>query len=229
MVVVMQPSSLRNCNMDHWITAYSSIKPTLATVNGAPCFEDENFINFAEFIKALYKQEKIGYPKFYKMDSLCKLGFMTAELTLRKRPVALYHHEDVGIVLSNRSASLDTDIRYQETISDRNNYYPSPSLFVYTLPNIMIGEIAIKNKIKGENAFLISESFDGQLLFAYVNDLFRQKRIRACLTGWVEIQEDQFKSLVMMVESANNPAEVEGGFSPIPFTAESMNTLFQSI
>jgi hypothetical protein len=215
--------------MNYRITAYSSIKPHLATVNGSVLYEDENFINFAPFIKALYKQEKIGYPKFYKMDSLSKLGFITAELALQKHPVALYHPEDVGIVLSNRSASLDTDIKYQETINDRNNYYPSPSVFVYTLPNIMIGEIAIKNKIKGENAFLVSETFDSQMLYAYVHDLLQHKRISACLTGWVELLEDQFKSLVMIVESSDTPGESDPGFEPIPFTVESMNRLYQSI
>jgi hypothetical protein len=44
---------------------------------------NENFVNFATFIKALYKKETISYPKFYKMDNLSKLGFLGAEMLLR--------------------------------------------------------------------------------------------------------------------------------------------------
>ena len=44
--------------------------------------------------------------------------------------------------------------RFQETIQHADSYYPSPALFVYTLPNIVTGEIAIRNKYYGETSFV---------------------------------------------------------------------------
>ena len=41
---------------------------------------NEIFVNFAAFIKTLYKKEMISYPKFYKMDNMSKLGFLGAEM-----------------------------------------------------------------------------------------------------------------------------------------------------
>jgi hypothetical protein len=63
-----------------------------------------------------------------------------------------------GIVLSNSNASLDADIKYYDSVAN----IPSPALFVYTLPNIVIGEISIKHSFKGENAFFIFDSFDAR-------------------------------------------------------------------
>ena len=78
---------------------------------------EENFVNFADFIKSLYKKEGISYPKFFKMDGLSKLGFLTAELLLKRREMDQYRKERIGLVLSNSSSSLDTDIAYSDTIA----------------------------------------------------------------------------------------------------------------
>ena len=136
------------------ISSWGIIRKNNIRVNGIIEADIENNINFATFIKSLYKREQLNYPKFYKMDNLSKLGFITAELVLRKRNIPdLYKKETIGVMITNSSSSLDTDINFQATISDAANYFPSPSVFVYTLPNILIGEICIRNGIKGENAF----------------------------------------------------------------------------
>ena len=122
---------------------------------------NEIFVNFGAFIKTLYKKEMISYPKFYKMDNLSKLGFLGAEMLFNEASFFdRYRKEDIGILIMNSSSSLDTDLSYNETIKDKSNYYPSPSLFVYTLANIVIGEICIRHKIKGENAFFVSDHFE---------------------------------------------------------------------
>jgi len=163
---------------------------------------EENFANFAAFIKDLYKKEQVNYPKFYKMDNLSKLGFLTAEILVKNSDVLnKYDKEKIGIVIANSSSSLDTDLDYQELIRDKSNYYPSPSVFVYTLPNILIGEICIKHKIKGENAFFISEEFDPGQIINYVTLLFEKDKVQACICGWVELLKEKYHSLLFMVES----------------------------
>ncbi|MCX6279690.1 MAG: 3-oxoacyl-ACP synthase [Bacteroidetes bacterium] len=187
------------------ITSYCHIHDYKVLVNDRLIFYQENSSKFADFAKSLFKQCQITYPRFYKMDTLSKLGFLSTELILREKTIAGYNLEKVGVVFANASSSLETDLAHQETIRNRSGYFPSPSVFVYTLPNIVIGEVCIRHQIKGENAFLISETFDAGLICNYVNELFDNEGIDACICGWVEAMGSQFESLVMLVEkSAGN-------------------------
>ncbi|MEI7981089.1 MAG: 3-oxoacyl-ACP synthase [Bacteroidota bacterium] len=212
--------------MELIVTSYCEIHEKKVVINDRLAFFKENFLNFADFLKSVYKQEEINYPKFYKMDSVSKLGFLATELVLKEKSITGYRNDAVGVVLSNSSSSLDTDILHNDTIKDRTNYFPSPSVFVYTLPNIVIGEICIKNKINGENVFLVSETFDGKLLVDYVSELFLRSRLDACLCGWVEVLGNKYKALIMLVEKGSFEGnEIPQGFVPIPFTISNLNQL----
>jgi len=131
------------------------------------------------------------------MDRLCRLGFLATEILLqggfnREK----YPADQVAIVLANSNASLDTDIRYQETVKT----IPSPSLFVYTLPNIMIGEICIRNHFKGENAFFVFRQFDATFMEQYVSNLLDNHLANACICGWVELLKEEYRAFLMLVE-----------------------------
>jgi hypothetical protein len=119
---------------------------------------------------------------------------------------------------------MDTDLDYQELIRDRSNYFPSPSVFVYTLPNILIGEICIRHKIRGENAFFVSEGFDPGQITDYVTRLFEQGNVNACICGWVELLREEYRSCLFTVEKASRetgePAE-----SPV-FNSENISNIF---
>jgi hypothetical protein len=212
--------------MNPFITSYSHLRDHKLIVNDRLIYYQENIVKFAEVLKSIYKQEQIGYPKFYKMDNISKLGFLMSELVLKERPIEGYQPEAVGVVLSNSSSSLDTDIAHNETIKDRSGYFPSPSVFVYTLPNIVIGEVCIRHQIKGENAFLISEAFDGKLLFNYVDELFRNGRVEACLCGWVEVMGNKCNALMALIESDSQGCQSGiSGFKPMLFNAENLNLI----
>jgi hypothetical protein len=214
--------------MERSITSYSLLHDNKVIVNGRIIFYQENIIKFADFLKTVFKQEQLAYPKFYKMDTLSKLGFLAAELVLKEKSIEGYRPEAVGVVLSNSSSSLDTDVAHNETIRDRASYFPSPSVFVYTLPNIVIGEVCIKNKIKGENAFLISETFNGRLLCEYVNELFNNERVEACLCGWVEVMGNSCQAMVALVEKlAPGPDGINGSFKPLLFNEQNLNLLMK--
>jgi len=159
---------------------------------------------FSAISKAIYKNYGIKYPKFYKMDNLSKLGFLAAEILLKDTDIlSKYKNEEIAVILSNESSSLDTDEKYQKTIDDRNNYFPAPSVFVYTLANIMIGEICIRHKIKGENAVFISETFEKDFIFKYVNLLFNSGKAKACITGRVNYNypDKNYKAELYLVET----------------------------
>lgn len=212
--------------MELIITTYCHINENKVIVNDNLLFFQGNFITFADFIKAVYKQEQIAYPKFYKMDAVSKLGFLATDLAIRTRSIADYSSEAVGVVFANSSSSLDTDIAHNETIRDRNKYFPSPSVFVYTLPNIVIGEVCIRHRIKGENAFLVSESFDSRMIFNVVHDWVENYNMEACVCGWVELMGNKSNALIMLVEKRQKD-EKHGTFTPVPFTPEQMNQLLE--
>src|ERR1700722_3309166 len=129
--------------MQH-ITASCVIRENRIYLNGRLLWESPP-PGPADFLLSVYQHFGFQYPKFYKMDQLSKLGWLAAELLLSDGfDKADYRPEDIAIVLSNANASLDTDYKYFATVSG----IPSPALFVYTLPNIVIGEICIRHKFK---------------------------------------------------------------------------------
>jgi hypothetical protein len=122
------------------------------------------------------------------MDNLCKLGFITSEFLLKGKDIkGRYAGVEIGIILMNSSSSLDTDRNHQKSISSRDDYFPSPSVFVYTLPNVVIGEICIRHNIHGEGNFFITEKFNPRFMFDYVSQLFDNDFVKCCITGWVEM------------------------------------------
>jgi hypothetical protein len=107
-----------------------------------------------------------------------------------------YRPEEVGVVLSNAHASLDTDIRYLQSVQDM----ASPALFVYTLPNIMIGEICIRHKFKGENTFFVFKDFDATFITSYVKGLLDEGLVRACVYGWVDVLHQEYDAELYLIE-----------------------------
>ena len=187
------------------ITSYSIIKNKAVLLDGELYLSDIRTENFSVIVKKLYKMLKIQYPKFHKMDDLTKLGFISSELLLQNKNIMNeYSGEDIGLVFANQSSSLDTDIRFYSTINNRDQYFPSPSVFVYTLPNIMLGEICIRNKFNGENAFFVLEKFDPEFILEYSQLLFDQDKIECCIAGWVELLSNNFESLLFLLEKNNN-------------------------
>jgi hypothetical protein len=111
--------------------------------------------------------------------------------------------DSTAIVLTNAEASLNTDLWYQES----SKVAASPSLFVYTLPNIVIGEICIRNNIQGENNFFITPLFDSKLLSFYVDQILLQSHIRTCIAGWVNVLNDQHDVFLYLVEKQKRGSE----------------------
>ncbi|MDR0830770.1 MAG: hypothetical protein LBN95_11775 [Prevotellaceae bacterium] len=148
-----------------------------------------SFQNSAE-ITEFYRSLEVDYPKFFKMDGLSKLGFVASEVILagdsRLRGNDSAGREDVAVIFFNRSSSLEIDTQYQATIQQNDNYFPSPALFVYTLPNVAAGEIAIRNKFLGETAFYITENFDPQQIFQTTQNTFKHNDLTFALVAWLE-------------------------------------------
>ena len=176
------------------VTGYIIIRNHSIILNGNRIFSAE--CSLEDFLLRAYDEFRISYPKFYKMDNLSRLGFLAAELLIRNNPIGEYSPVELAVILSNSHSSLDTDRKYLEA----SGKVSSPALFVYTLPNIVAGEICIRHKIKGENAFFVTEKFDAQLLADYVDMLFSGDSAKACLAGWIDVFGERHDVLLYLIE-----------------------------
>lgn len=171
-----------NSSIGHWLCVRNrSITGSIAAAMPTQSWET---------VEDLYRIWGFNYPKFFKMDLLSKWAWVVAERMLGTTDGKLYDGLDknnVAAVLMTSEGCMDVDKRYRETI----NEIPSPALFVYTLPNIMLGEICIRHGFKGEQACVVSESFDTNELGFWVNDYLGNRGMEACLCGWVNVKDGE--------------------------------------
>ena len=208
-------------NNNIYISKYCKINRFGVSVNNETIYQPASEFTFAEYMKDAFKQQGFNYLKYFKMDNISKLGFLTTEILLKNTNLKeKYTNEEIGVIISNSNSTLDTDNDFNQTIIDRENYFPSPSVFVYTLPNIMIGEICIKNKIQGESTFFVSEKFNADLTCSMVNNLLKSEKTKACIAGWVDLSVGikEFDSFLMLIEKGKSENLIE-------FNKENLNKL----
>ncbi len=154
-----------------------------------------------DFLKAIYRKYKLDYPKFYKMDTLCKAGFLTAEILLKKCGISPSEKENMAMLLFNASSTIDIDTKYLASVVEK----ASPALFVYTLPNILLGEISIRHKIYGESLFFIDKHIPTNVLLSAVDDLFKNRGVNHCLAGYTEVDDKGiYESCLLMISNENS-------------------------
>lgn len=195
------------------ITSAISVRNSQIRKDGQLIFEEKSVLA-GEFLQSAYQHTGTAYPKFYKMDGLSKLGWISAEYLLKgNASISRTDPYFAGIVLANRNASLDADLKYFKTVGA----IPSPALFVYTLPNIVMGEISIRHKLKGENTFFIQDQFDAPFMEFYVKTLLNSSNLQCCICGWVEYLNESYEAVLMLVENSEKGIE---------FTSQNMLTYF---
>jgi 3-oxoacyl-(acyl-carrier-protein) synthase len=169
-------------------------------IGGNPVFEAPEAGTTAAFLKAAFKNLNAPNMKFYKMDNLCKLGYIALEYLVQHHGILLPHDpKKIALIVSNATSSLDTDIDHQLTICDSGNYFPSPAVFVYTLPNIVLGEMCIKEKIQGETTFFISENDDTDFLRRYAGILFRTTPTELVIAGRIDCLGEQYEAELQVI------------------------------
>ena len=153
-------------------------------------------------LTSLYKQMIGDYPKFYKMDGLSRLGFVASEILLNAEKEET--EEEKSIIFFNHSSSIASDRNYKKSIKDKDNNFPSPSIFVYTLPNIVTGEIAIRNHLQGETSFFILPDKDEKMMEEILQASCRDAQSKSFLTGWVDYEDERHFEADLKIKKMRN-------------------------
>lgn len=171
-----------------------------------------------DFIREIYKFYELNYPKFFKMDNLSKLGFIAAEIACKDFNKEQMQEHEIALLFANSESTMETDINFYNSIAS----VPSPAVFVYTLPNIMLGEICIRHMFKGENYFFISKSIDVDLFYNQILSLFDHTSTKVCFCAWIDLKNETDYvaklTLINKFESTNKN---------IIFTPENLKQIYQ--
>jgi hypothetical protein len=198
----------------YYIKQYCRIRDQRILLNGQEVFSSEE-ASFPAFAKAAYRFFDLSYPKYFKMDNLSKLAFLATDLLLKDQAEL---SNNTALVFANTSSSLDTDLTYQKSIENKEAYFPSPAVFVYTLPNICLGEISIKYKLYTENSFFVLETFQASFFKEYAGILLKNGKAEEVLCGWVELMGDKVDAFVYQISSQG----------PMLHTEENVKKIYQN-
>lgn len=157
-------------------------------VNDSVVFSDKS-ADFGTFIREAFKSRGENNMKFYKMDDLCKLGYVAAAWLLDGIE---FGEEECGMVLSGKYGCLDTDMKHQQIIDKEGDAASSPAVFVYTLPNVVAGEISIRHHIKGENTWFWSDDRTMSDLKHYASLMAGASDLRYCIIGHLDFLNGEY-------------------------------------
>ena len=140
----------------------------------------------AGVLSEIYRKYVGDYPKYHKMDALSRLAFLATELLLSQGDVP----QDSGraTILFNQTSSVVADRCHLGSIAKPGEFYPSPSVFLGTLPNIATGEIAIRHGYTGETSLYITDFRDEALMKKVVSSSFSQGGFRSLICGFVDCE-----------------------------------------
>lgn len=146
------------------LIAYARIFPSglLRVLDGKPLHTPWESLDGAEPgptgippLKARWFFEQ-PFPKFGRMDPLCKLAVAVSQMLAPA--LKSLDRDEVAQAGGSMLGSLEVDLQYEHT---RMAGHPSPALFVYTLPSMFQGEVAILHRLRGRCALFNTGRLSG--------------------------------------------------------------------
>jgi 3-oxoacyl-(acyl-carrier-protein) synthase len=136
------------------------------------------------------------FTKYGRMDPLCKVAVGAAQLAVKTGGLTGLDLDEVAQVGGTMLGCLEVDAQFEAT---RKAGAPSPALFVYTLPSMFQGEIAIHWHLRGRCTLLST----GEL-----------SAMTALATGIRWIEKGRAKHVMVVAADAAGPAAAELKFTP---------------
>ncbi len=182
--------------------------------DGQPMMEPEAD-TMANIPMHVYEKLDMDYPKFFKMDLSCKVAFLATELL---KPFPDAEKERTAVILGTYSGCIEVDKQFENSIQT----FASPALFVYTLPNIMLGEICIRNGFKGEQLCLIDKQPDWAEMSFLAEDLLSKRNMDTCLLGFIDANRQHITAHLAWIGKTAVPGE------SLPLSAQNLERIFDN-
>lgn len=149
--------------------------------------------------KQLYRHFQGSYTKIFKMDDLCKYAYIAVEALKRQSPIAT----TPGVYFANSTSSYDSDRAHLNALMESGEI--SPAVFVYTLPNIAIGEIAIANQWHCPSQCEIHQNFKADYFLGEL-DFFMKAHpsLNDFIFLWVDVVEGIQDVLAFHIQRQQN-------------------------
>ena len=150
-----------------------------------------------EALRAAYQALAMDYPKFHKMDLAAKLAVLVAEPVLRvARDRGADLAEGTAVLALSRSGSGSSDVEHWRI--RQGSGLASPAVFVYTLPNIGVGELTIRHGMRGPSLCLMTPGPDSPESVGAARLLRDDLRVRWLVCLWSDIFADRFEAQAVL-------------------------------
>lgn len=154
----------------------------------------------SHLITEIYKSYLSDGSRFYKMDLYSRLAYVATGL-LCKDSMGNCSPEDISLYFFTQNGSVLADRKHLSTFSAPGEYYPSPAIMINTLPNVVLGEIAVRNDIKGETALVMLPCRDNSIMDMVVKASVSDTHPALVICGWVDCDaEDSFTANLKMLK-----------------------------
>ncbi len=165
------------------------ITPDSVLLDGTPVPHESTG---AALLTEIFKTCLADGSRFFKMDLFSRLAYVGAGL-LAKDMLSDCEPDDIALYFFTLNGSVLADRKHLSTFSDPGAFYPSPAVFINTLPNVVLGEIAVRHTVKGETTLVMLPRRDDGRMEEIVRVTAAATRPAALLYGWVDCEgEDAF-------------------------------------
>ncbi len=138
-----------------------------------------------ELLTEIYRKCLPANPKFHKMDLYSRLAYAGASLALKGAPGDC-DPCGIAMLLFTENGSVLADRRHLSAFRGEEGFYPSPAVFVNTIPNAVLGEIAVQYGIKGETDLVMLPRRDENVMRTVTGVTLNAVRPDAAVCGWVD-------------------------------------------
>ncbi|MBV6405352.1 MAG: hypothetical protein IT228_11845 [Flavobacteriales bacterium] len=182
--------------------AHARLAPGAFTLDGTPLATPGGTPE--EALRTCYQALAMDYPKFHKMDLAAKLTVLVAEPVVRvARERGADLTEATGVLALGASGCLGTDVEHWRVRQATG--LASPAVFVYTLPNIGVGELTIRHGMHGPSLCLMTEAPDAPEALMAARLLRRDPRVRWLVCLWSDIFADRFEAQAVVFGPDDHP------------------------
>lgn len=140
-------------------------------------------------VTEIFKKYLADGSRFFKMDLYSRLAYVGTTL-LAKDALEDAGSEDRALVIFTQNGSVLADRKHLSTFSNPDEFFPSPAVFINTLPNVVLGEIAVKNSIKGETTLVLLPDRDETAMQRIIEATVAATRPSVLICGWVDCDAD---------------------------------------